>query len=53
MSEIVSFGSKVRLMILGKGLVARRLLFILRLSDLEKSAALGVKGWSEFCLCLV
>ena len=41
--EKVSFGSKLRPRIMGKGLVASRSLFIERLSDLEYSAGSGVK----------
>ena len=43
-SANVNLGSKVRPNILGKGLVARLLLLILRLSDLEYSAGSGVKS---------
>ena len=42
-SENVIFGSKLRPSILGKGFVARMLLSMLRLRDLEYSAGSGVK----------
>ena len=42
-SEKVSFGSRVRPSIFGKGFVARILLLMLRLRDLEYSAGSGVK----------
>ena len=42
-SEKVSFGSRVRPSIIGKGFVARILLLMLRLRDLEYSAGSGVK----------
>ena len=49
--EKVSFGSKLRPRIKGKGLVASRSLFIERLSDLEYSAGSGVKR--VVCVLLV
>ena len=42
-SEKVSFGSMVRPRILGNGFVARILLLMLKLRDLEYSAGSGVK----------
>ena len=42
-SAKVSFGSRVRPSILGNGFVARILLLMLRLRDLEYSAGSGVK----------
>ena len=42
-SEKVSFGSKVRPSIVGKGLVAKMLLLMVRLRDFEYSAGSGVK----------
>ena len=42
-SAKVSLGSRVRPKIFGKGLVARMLLFMVRLRDFEYSAGSGVK----------
>ena len=50
-SAKVSVGSRVRPSILGKGLVARILLFMVRLRDFEYSAGSGVK-W-VVCVLLV
>ena len=46
-----NFGSKVKARILGKGFVARGLLFILRLRDLEYSAGSGLN--KVVCVLLV
>ena len=50
-SANVSFGSKLRPRILGKGFLVSRLLFILRLRDLEYSAGSGVN--KVVCVLLV
>ena len=50
-SAKVSLGSRVSPSILGKGLVARILLFMVRLRDFEYSAGLGVKR--VVCVLLV
>ena len=51
-SEKVSFGSRVRPSIIGKGFVARILLLMLRLRDLEYSAGSGVKRFLFLFYCL-
>ena len=51
-SENVNFGSKVRPRILGKGFMERRLLFIVRLRDLEYLAGSGGEKGGRCFVCV-